>query len=215
MGDEVIDAYPGLLVSIPPGLPHGEIARGPWSCYYLLIDRAPFGDQVLQLVDDADRPAHHAITSLIREWASEREHRLAMISLLLGQLHILLRRMVPVVAPSSADLLVRRFERLLEERFTEPITISALCAELDVSDSYMRALFSRLRGQSPMERLQQLRARHAIGVIQRSNQSLEFIAEMCGYASASHLSRHVKKVTGRSPGEFRTTTVLSEEESSR
>jgi AraC-like DNA-binding protein len=208
MGDHLIETHPGLLFCIPPGLTHGEIARGPWSCYYLLIDSAPFGDEMLQLVDDAERPAQDVIASLIREWTSEREHRLEMLSLLLGQLHVLLRRMAPVVAPSSAELLVRRFERLLEERFTEPITISGLCAELGVSDSYMRALFSRLRGQSPMHRLQQLRARHALGAIQSSNQSLEVIAELCGYASASHLSRQIKKVTGRTPGEFRATTVV-------
>lgn len=208
MADRVIDTYPGLLLTIPPGCPHGEVARGPWSCYYLLIDSASFGDEVLQLVDDPERPAHAVISNLVREWASEREHRLGMLSLLLGQLHILLRRMAPLVALSSAEHLVRRFERLLEERFTDAITISGLCAELGVSESYMRALFSRLRGQSPMHRLQQLRARHAVGAIQSSDQSLEVIAETCGYASASHLSRHIKKVTGRSPGEFRATIVL-------
>jgi AraC-like DNA-binding protein len=209
LGDTVVDTNPGMVLVIPPGLPHGEITQQPWSCYYLLLEFATFAPGLLQLHDDGESLVNHVLAALIREWTSEREYRLSMLSLLLSELDILLRRLNPSIAPSSAELAVRQLERLLEKRFTESVTISALCTELGVSDSYMRTLFARLRGQSPMQRLQQLRVRHALGAIQSSNQSLETIAEICGYASASHLSRHIKKATGRSPGEFRATTVIS------
>jgi transcriptional regulator GlxA family with amidase domain len=54
-----------------------------------------------------------------------------------------------------------------------------------------------------MAYLQAIRVQHALGIIRNSNLSLETVAHACGYDSASHLSRHVKRVTGQSPGALR------------
>jgi AraC-like DNA-binding protein/uncharacterized RmlC-like cupin family protein len=212
VGNQVLDADPGTILVIPAGIPHGEVSVGPWACFYLLIKRPVLPDGLLQLHDDEDRSVERVCMTLLREWRSQQEGRETMLSLLLDQLGVLLRRLKPPAAPSSAELLVRQLERALEERFTEPVTISGLCNDLGVSCSYLRAQFVRLRGQAPMHRLQHLRAQHALAAIQSSNQSLETIAEICGYASASHLSRHVKRTTGKSPGEFRLRTEGSNDE---
>jgi AraC-like DNA-binding protein/quercetin dioxygenase-like cupin family protein len=203
--DHVIDTVPGTILLIPPGVPHGEISKEPWACFYLLIKRSMVTEEFLELHDDGDRSVDRICTALAREWRSKQAEREKMLVLLLEQLGIVLRRLHPSTAPSPAEALVRQFERALEERFTEPTTISSLCREVGVSSSYMRAQFMKLRGQTPSQRLQQMRAQHALAAIQSSNQSLETIAEISGYASASHLSRHVKRATGKPPGDFRTT----------
>jgi transcriptional regulator GlxA family with amidase domain len=54
-----------------------------------------------------------------------------------------------------------------------------------------------------MSHLQAVRARRAISLLHNSTLTLEAIASMCGYDSASHLSRMVKRSTGKSPGTLR------------
>ncbi len=206
VGNQLLDTVPRTILVIPAGMSHGEVSVEPWACFYLLIKRPMLPDGLLQLHDDEDRSVERVCMTLLREWRSQQEGRETMLSLLLDQLGVLLWRLKPPAAPSSAELLVRQLERALEERFTEAVTISGLCSELGVSCSYLRAQFVRLRGQAPMYRLQHLRAQHALAAIQSSNQGLETIAEISGYASASHLSRHIKRTTGKSPGEFRLRT---------
>ncbi len=205
VGDEIIDASPQTILVLPPGTPHGEITQRPWACYYLLLKNTTFAEGPILVHDDHTRSIYHVCASVVREWRSDQQDREVMLSHLLGQLAILLRRLNPPTAPSVAEMLVRQFEYVLEERFTGPVSISRLSREIGVSCSYLRAQFVRLRGQTPMQRLQQLRAQHALTVIQNSSESLEIIAETCGYASASHLSRHIKRATGKAPGEFRLT----------
>jgi transcriptional regulator GlxA family with amidase domain len=126
-----------------------------------------------------------------------------MLSLLLGQIDILLRRAYVQRRLSPRERLVRDAERWLEERFAERVVLKDLASEVGVSPSYLSAQFMRLRGRTPMAYLQELRVQHALMLVRNSNLGLETIASLCGYDSASHLSRHVKRATGKSPGSFR------------
>ena len=56
-----------------------------------------------------------------------------------------------------------------------------------------------------MDYLQALRVRSALGMLRNGDAGLETIADACGYDSASHLSRHIKRATGVSPGALRGT----------
>ena len=193
-----------MLLVIPPGKVHGEIAQQPWSCYYVLLEGLGPADWPLLTQDTAGGQLGQVCGALVQEWRSQQRERELMLSLLLGQLGVLLRRSRHASLPSAAERHVREFERVLEERFVERVTIAELAREVRVSGSYLRAQFVRLRGQTPSERLQQLRAQQARAMIQSSDHGLEVIAELCGYASASHLSYHIKRATGQRPGAFRT-----------
>ena len=107
----------------------------------------------------------------------------------------------PVIA---AEQLVAQAERIFEERFASRIRIATVAAELGISPSGLRASFARLRGTSPRAALQHVRLRHALGHIRNSTLPLQAIADLTGYDSVSHLSRHIKAATGSSPGALRT-----------
>jgi len=201
--DDIFETQPGLLMALPPSAPHGEISTAPWACYWVLFEYAGLANQPIVLLDDREGSIRDIIERLIREWRSEQEYREAMIAHLLGQLGVTLQRTTTARAPTSAELLVQQFERELEDRFADPVSISTLCEKLGVSSSYMRAHFRRHRGVSPMQRIQQLRVRQAVASIRNSTQTLDAIAEHCGFSSASHLSRQVKRLTGKAPGAFR------------
>jgi transcriptional regulator GlxA family with amidase domain len=54
-----------------------------------------------------------------------------------------------------------------------------------------------------MSTLQTFRIQRALALISQTDLSLENIAQMSGYDSASHMSRYIKRSTGKSPGAFR------------
>jgi AraC-like DNA-binding protein len=41
--------------------------------------------------------------------------------------------------------------------------------------------------------------RHALNLLRTSDITIEAVALQCGYDSASHLSRHIKRATGKAP----------------
>ena len=205
-GLETSEVHSGNLAIIPPGLVHADRAIGAYSNYYLQIEPQRFGvtfDQMRIFRDDGERNLERVLQALNTEWHSRSPQRERMMDLLLDQLEVLLTRLESETEASGAELLVRRMERLLEERFAENPSILDLAQELGASASGIRAQFARLRGYSPKAYLQKVRLERAIAAIRGSSLSLEEIAGLHGYDSASHLSRHIKQVMRVTPGTFR------------
>ncbi len=203
IGAEVYEARPGVLLLTPPQMVHYEICPTAWACYYVWIDAPAEHPWPRVYRDGANRPFANLCNVLIRELGGREPDRDDMLRLLLGQLDILLRRTHAQRQLSPSERLVRDVEQRVEERFMQRITVKDLAAEVGVSPSYLRRQFMRLRGRTPTAYLQALRVRHALALTRNSNLGLEAIATVCGYDSASHLSRHVKRATGKSPGAFR------------
>jgi AraC-like DNA-binding protein len=203
IGADVYDAEPGVLLITPPQTVHYEICPTAWACYYVLIDMPPEYPWPRVYQDDTNRTFGNLCSVLVRELGGRQPDRDEMLSLLLGQIDVLLRRTNVQHQLTATERLVRDVERCLEERFTQKIIIKDLANEIGVSPSYLSAQFMRLRGRTPLSYLQELRVQHALVLTRNSNVALEAIARICGYDSASHLSRHVKRVTGKSPGAFR------------
>ncbi len=203
VNEEILETRPGLLMALPPGTPHGEVTNQPWACHWVLFDHPGLARQTTVIQDDAEGSLRHIVTAIAREWRSEQPFREEMIDSLLCQLGVCIQRATATATPTPAELLVEQFDRALADRFQDTVSIAELCEQFGVSTSYMRSQFRRFRGISPMERVQHLRVRQAISSIQNSTLPLDAIAETCGFSSASHLSRQVKRITGRAPGAFR------------
>ena len=203
VGDRVPEVWPGVLLVVPPQVVHGEVAAEPWACYYLQLRGVMRGVWPSVVHEGAGEALGHTVRAMVDEWRSSQEHREQMLALLLGQLDILLRRSRQRRVATAAEVHVREFERHLEERSAERLAMPELAREVGVSYSYLRGHFVRLRGLTPTQRLHQLRCHQAIDIIRTSDLSLELVAESCGFASASHLSHHVLRATGKRPGAFR------------
>jgi len=126
-----------------------------------------------------------------------------MVTLLTGQLAIALERAVRDTHVSSQERIVRKAEVLIGKNFGQPLRISKVAEQVSVSASFLRSLFRELRGCSPLEYLQKVRLQNSLALLTTTNLTLEHIAELNGYHSVSHFSRHVKGVYGKSPGALR------------
>lgn len=203
VGDEIYQSRPGMLVLIPPGVVHSELAWTSYSNYYIHVNADDDQPWPATLYDDLD----NSFGSLCRQIVSETNNRNLrhndMLAALIAQLDILLQRSLAHDEMNDNEVMVKKVEQILNERFTTAVVIKDIAHELGVSVSHMRAQFVRLRGYTPMSYLQSLRARRAVALLHSSDLTLDLIAGMCGYHSASHLSRHIKQITGKSPGTLR------------
>jgi transcriptional regulator GlxA family with amidase domain len=126
-----------------------------------------------------------------------------MINALLRQLDVLLLRWRQQESLPREERLISEVERLMAERFSAPISIQQVAREVGIAPSTLRAQFARVRGKTPSAYLQEIRVRHALNLLRTSDITIEAVALQCGYDSASHLSRHIKRATGKSPGSLR------------
>jgi AraC family transcriptional regulator len=93
---------------------------------------------------------------------------------------------------------------LLDARFREPLTLSAVAREADIHPVYFAAAFRRFYHRSVGEYLRWRRLEYVRGKLSEAELSLADIALDAGFADQSHLTRNFKRFTGRTPGQYRT-----------
>jgi AraC-like DNA-binding protein len=208
-GKLIIETQPGMVVITPTGVAHFERALTDYSLVYLNFKQGELEqflrghtfDELLTFFD-ADHRLEQVAINLSAEWGRNQLHSDHMIELLFNEFVILFQRLA-AEPESSAERLVRKVEQALEQHFSSRPSIPAIAEELGVSSSLVRLYFAKLRNYSPKTYLQTVRFNRALELIKGSSLTLETIAEITGYDSASHLNHHVKKQTGKAPGYFR------------
>lgn len=204
-GQEPVATRPGTVLVIPAGQVHADRATTAYAQLYLQL-RHPGLERVYtapRVLSDEGGTLGAVADLIVREWSGRLLERERMLELLLEQLELALHRLGTGDTPSDAERLVRRAEGLLTANLTANVSVHALADELGVAPSTLRGHFARLRGRSPKAHLLDLRLRRAVELIRTSSLSLDEIAHLTGYYSASHLSRHVKGATGKTPGACR------------
>jgi AraC-like DNA-binding protein len=203
VGRQVYEALPGAMLIIPPGLVHSEQAITAYTTYHVALEVPEGHPWPTFCSDDADHSLERVCSALVREWNGHSPERAEMLSLLLQQIDLLLRRECRLQQQPLSERVVERAERLLEERHARGVTIEEVAREVGVSSSSLRSHFGRVRGRTPIQHLHAVRVQHAAEMLRTSSLTLESIASLCGFDSASHLSRHVKRAMGQSPGSLR------------
>jgi AraC-like DNA-binding protein len=203
VGKEIFKGEPGVVVAIPPRVAHAELAHTAYANFWIQVTAPPNHPWPPICFDDEHAMFGHVCESLAREWIGRSHCRDEMLELLVGELDVLLQRSLEQTMVSSDELLVRKAQLIMQERFSQGVRIADVAGELGISTSFLREIFVLLRGQSPMSYLQSLKIERALGILRNSDVPLETVADSCGYDSASHLSRYVKRATGHSPGALR------------
>jgi len=153
--------------------------------------------------DDVLQTLNRLCFQLVDEFRNARFKRSDMVSLLTDQLAIALERAVRDTRISSQERLVRKAEVLIATDCKRPLRVGKVAQQTGVSASFLRSLFQELRGCSPLQHLQRVRLQNAFALLTTSDLTLEHIAELNGYDSVSHLSRHIRRGYGKSPGALR------------
>jgi AraC-like DNA-binding protein len=203
MREESRPGYPGLVWLTPPGITHAERAVAAYANYYIALDLKNASDWPAFLDDEANRSLERLCQQIVLEWNRAAQERPRMLELMAEQLGCLLNRASSAMVLPRPAQTVARAERFIEEKCGQPLAIYDVAQAVHTSASTLRGYFKLVRGCSPREHLQQVRLGRAMRFLRTSSLKLEAIAELCGYESASHLTRCVKKSTGQTPGQIR------------
>jgi YesN/AraC family two-component response regulator len=98
---------------------------------------------------------------------------------------------------------LRKAERYMERNFCRKISLAEISAHCGISPSYFSSVFKREMGLSFSAYLNRLRVRKAANLLCETNQSMEEIAENCGFSDSCWFSKTFKRVTGKSPYNYR------------
>ncbi|MEO5597304.1 MAG: helix-turn-helix domain-containing protein [Novosphingobium sp.] len=103
----------------------------------------------------------------------------------------------------ARDPLVAAARLILEQRFSTPISIAALAAELCVSHTVLIRRFHREFGNTPTGYIRQLRLGAAQRLLLHSDRSIDSIAAAVGFGDARMFREMFRKATGLSATEWR------------
>lgn len=109
----------------------------------------------------------------------------------------------------TAEDVVVRLKQFLRENYAENINLNFLMEGIGYSVAYISKLFARKVGVSPYHYLIALRIGRAKYLLKNwKDLSIKQVAEMVGYPDQCYFSRIFKKITGKSPKEFREEALL-------
>lgn len=210
IGEEVYEAVPGTFLVTPPTVIHAEVARTAYSNLFFTVEAPADYPWQSCYSDDVDGSLEQTCRALLKEsyqpGSGDGNERATMLAALMTRLVILMARCCrqqnrPV---TQKETVVREAERIMEECFREQgVGVEQIASRLGVSVSTLRAAFADVRHCPPREVLAQVRLRHAFTFLRTSDLTLEATAYLCGFDSASHLSRRIKQSTGITPGRLR------------
>ncbi|MBR8745155.1 AraC family transcriptional regulator [Nocardiopsis sp. MG754419] len=199
VGARVWSVTPSVGLWIPAGVRHsGWTPAGTWhrAAQFSVREVAPL----------ADRPVAVEITPLLRlsldrlvEEGIAPDARARTESMVLDLIvpaeHELLLRF-----PESA--LLRPIVATLRENPADTTTLAAWASRLGVSSRTLTRAFRAETGLGFAQWTASVRAQHAIAMLARG-EGIEEVADRVGFRSASSFSTAFRRVTGMSPGRFR------------
>lgn len=87
----------------------------------------------------------------------------------------------------------------IQDHLAQEISLNAIADYLGISRYYFCRLFKQSTGLSPHQYVIQQRVERAKQLLQRRGMSIADVAQVCGFAHQSHLTRHFKRLTGVTP----------------
>lgn len=98
---------------------------------------------------------------------------------------------------------IRKALAIMSQRYAQPLTLSAVAAEVGLSPNYLSSLFGRIVGLSFREQLSRIRIEESKRLLLSSDYPLAAIASAMGFADQSYFCKVFKRVTGVKPGQYR------------
>ncbi|MDX2185531.1 MAG: AraC family transcriptional regulator [Opitutaceae bacterium] len=133
---------------------------------------------------------------------SNSEFKHARLDFLAGLIVLRLREL----APFDPDLTLSRAERakaIIDASLDQKLDLDALARSVYLSPRYLRELFQKKFGQSPLHYLIRSRVERSKLLLETTEDTVQAIASECGFASSFYFSRMFKKLEGCSPTDYR------------
>ena len=85
------------------------------------------------------------------------------------------------------------------------LSLSSVSLALNISSSYLSTLFRKETGQTLTDYISQRRIKHAMHLLETTKLQVQTIAQHCGIMDVQYFSKVFKRITGKTPKEYRET----------
>ena len=218
----------GVMHSVTDGqelvLEQGDMAlygSNQWHMQYADMDVAPRYVTLSFEVQDGDlsallnrklRPTQAGVTliqQMIREHDRMDAYSTDMIASQLTQLLLLLLRhqepgqkLMASNSLNSENEIILRAQQYICSHIREKLTVPLVAKMVDVSPSYMTALFHKNLQISPGEYIRRIKIQESKQMIREGNMNFTEIASILHYSTVHHFSRQFKDKVGFTPTEY-------------
>ena len=155
------------------------------------------------------------MTRLLEQMLIEQE-RMDLFSrdIILSQLNLLLqyllrdaagsgnRKLQTVNAVHSENEIIRRAQQYITTHIREKLSVPLVAQQVEVSPSYLTALFHKNLQISPGEYIRRIKLQESKQMIRENNLTFTEIAAQLQYSTVHHFSRQFKEKFGITPTEY-------------
>jgi len=117
-----------------------------------------------------------------------------------------------VVEHDARDPRLESAINLIEQNLAQPPSVDMIAQRVGVSRRQLERIFREELGMSPWKYSLGRRLRQAHMLLTQTEHSITGIAQECGFADASHFSRHVRSTFGASPQTVRNAAITAARE---
>ena len=204
----------GDLVVYGPGQWHMQYADIGIAPRYVTISFAVSGLELAPLLN-RKFTAPQDVISLLKRMLREQE-RMAEYSddIILSQLNLMLLLLLrESAAPKTGKLqtsnaihseneIIRQAQQFVSSHIREKLSVPLVARQVDVSPSYLTALFHKNLQISPGEYIRRIKLQESKQMIRENNLNFTEIAAELQYSTVHHFSRQFKEKFGITPTEY-------------
>lgn len=106
------------------------------------------------------------------------------------------------IPQNQYDLIKPAIEYVEENFLANKISVPFLADHCGISEAYLKKLFIKKFGMSPIKYIIRLKINHACDLLRSKQYSITQVAEHCGYENVYYFSRQFKEYVGTSPSVF-------------
>jgi AraC-like DNA-binding protein len=205
---EDIPFHSGDIMCIPPNTPHYEYSQDGHCNFYLFLDSVAHLTEFRKFKDTLNRNFMVILSLLHKEYHFKRQSNWKMISN--GLLGVLEQYIISFESGGKYNPLVEELANILTDNLSNKDfklneTLKSFSFENNYSGEYLRKLFRKEIGETPLAYLSERRIEYAKQLLKNrySNKiTIKQIALLTGFGDPYYFSRVFKKMTGKSPTEW-------------
>ena len=101
---------------------------------------------------------------------------------------------------------IKAFQKALEyisENYTENISLKNVAEKINYCEAYVSTLFVAFTGVNFKTYIDTIRIKHAVDLLEKTDNTIAYIATLCGYDNLKTFNNTFKRITNKTPREFR------------
>ncbi len=133
----------------------------------------------------------------------EQQHSLATVTPLMAEMFRGYCRLVRKHSLKDYSPPVQKALTYIDADISGNLSLSSISEALNISSSYLSTLFRKETGQTLTDYISHRRVKHAMHLLETTKLQVQTIAQHCGIMDVQYFAKVFKRVTGKTPKEYR------------